>query len=231
MANIETEKNTKKVFTKKRLIIVGGALVLFFSAFAMGSSSAKVDIEEEKVSYEEIQEKIASATVNQKDYEAKVEELQDKIKSEEKKLKDKEKEVSEAFAAIENKSKIEEEANSIQKQIDSKRGEIKSLNKDIEAKKSELASIEGKIVEKKDAPVQLPAGQLVVGKDIQPGRYKVTAVGRGANFMVYDENGSNVVNTIIYSNPTSGGVSEYVTHLFDGYIIDAHSGFKYTPVE
>jgi hypothetical protein len=76
----------------------------------------------------------------------------------------------------------------------------------------------------------MPAGQLVVGKDIPAGRYKVTAIGRGDNFFVYNSSGENLVNTIIYSN-SDLGVPEYVTLLSDGDVVDAHSPFKYQPVE
>ena len=123
-----------------------------------------------------------------------------------------------------------DELNKLNSELSASKGQITTIESDINAKKDELASLENAIKVKKEEPVQLPAGQLVVGKDIQPGRYKVLPVGRGANFFVYDSNGNTIVNTIIYSN-SDLGVSEYVTMLLDGYVIDAHSPFKYVPVE
>lgn len=221
MANLELFKE-KKMFFKRGLIPLVVFLLLIIS-FSIGSSSAKTDLDGKKVTYDDLVVKI-------KEKKSKLNKTENKFSDTKAKLEDITQEYKAANAVINNKTENENKVKELDEQISSKSSQISSLDSTINTKKNELSSLESAIKVKKEAPVELPAGQFIVGKDISPGRYKVLPIGRGANFMVYDSSGNNVVNTIIYSS-SDLGVSEYVTLLSDGYIIDAHSPFKYVPVE
>lgn len=226
MSELELEKSVKRYLTKGRLIAAGVLFVLLLVSYGLGSTFAKIDLADEKVTYDELQEKISDARAEEKEA---VQDIRTNISAEEEKLKDKQSEVKEALAAVANKDRVEEETKKLQGTIDTKKAQISELDGKIAEKTNELKSLEGKVFEAKGAPIQLPAGMLSVGKDIQPGRYKVVPVGRGSNFFVYDSSGSNLVNIII-SSVTDHGVPEYVTYLNEGYIIEANAPFKYIPV-
>jgi len=195
----------KNKWFKGGLVVLG----LVFS-FGLGNSGAKIGLEEDKVNYTQ---------------------LQDKIKGAEGQLQAKQDELKEAKDVIGKKDSAEADLKKVNDDISVKQGELKLVESVLAEKRAELATIESGIKEKKDAPKVLPAGQFIVGKDIPKGRYKVTTNGtRGSNFKVYDSSGSLVINTII-SSLEGHGVKEYIALMGDGYIIDARDTFKYIPVE
>lgn len=228
MTNLEL--NSKQTKAIKRFVLPITAAVVLFSSYSLGSSNASVTLDGEKAKYEEIKTKISSAKQDETELKDKVTVLQEKVKEINTEYMDRKKEFDEAKKIVENKESVMDELKKINSELSASKGEITTIESEINSKKVELASLESAIKVKKEDPVELPAGQFFVGKDIQPGRYKVLPIGRGANFFVYDSNGNNMVNTIIYSD-SSLGVSEYVTMLLDGYVIDARSPFKYVPVE
>ncbi|MDD9312614.1 hypothetical protein PUS82_15170 [Cytobacillus firmus] len=232
---MEIEREKVSWFKNKKIWIgIAGVAVILSIFYTIGYSGAKAVIDDEKVTYDELVSKIGDKEKELKEAEATLKEREQEIKNEiselEKQFEDRKSEFDEALAAVENKKQLETEIKSLESTKSGQETSISNLTADIKAKREELAKIEDAIVEKNEAPVQLPAGQFVVGKDIKPGRYKVLPVGRGANFFVFDQSGNNIVNTIIYSD-SSLGVTEYVTLLDEGYVIDAASPFKYVPVE
>lgn len=223
MLGLETFKEKYPNF--KKISIVVGSFILLSISFGLGNSSASVELGKEKVKYDEAQAKVSAAKNDIKEYQAKLAQ----VKSEYDKNKS---DFDYARQIYDQKTSLEGQLSTLNGQIDTKKKESDSLDATIQSKNAQIASLDQTIKVKQEAPVQLPAGQFVVGKDIKAGRYKVVAVGRGSNFQVYDSSGQNVVNTIIYNDNSEGlGVSEYVTLLSDGYVIDAHSAFKYIPVQ
>jgi hypothetical protein len=84
------------------------------------------------------------------------------------------------------KTALEGQIGTLNGQIDTKTKESQSLDAAIQSKNAQIASLDQAIKVKQEAPVQLPAGQFLVGKDIKAGRYKVVvAVGRGSNFRFF----------------------------------------------
>jgi hypothetical protein len=229
MGNIELIESKKGLL--KKVIIPAVAIILFSTGYGLGSSGAKTEINGEKVKYEEVTKEIKSAKEDLKTYQAKVVEIQTKIKSVQTEYAENKTEFDTAKKIADQKATITGQLASVESDLEAKKKESSTLDGEIKSKKKELAKVESAIIEKDEAPVKLPAGQFLVGKDIPEGRYKVLAIGRGSNFKVYDSDGSNVVNTIIYSGNPDFGVSEYVTVLSEGYIIDASSAFKYVPVD
>jgi len=211
-------------------VITACGLLILILGYGVGKSTASVPLDEGKVKYEELQQKI-------KEKEKELSDLNDEIeeKTEEKEnilaeVTENKKTFDEAMKIIDNKVELLEEIKELETQISSKKSEIEKLNADIDSKNAELAKVTGQIKEKEEAPKELSAGQFIVGQDIPAGRYKVVPIGRGSNFVVYDSSGQLFVNTII-SNTSGHGVPEYVTYLNDGYIIDSSTPAKYIPVE
>jgi len=252
----ETNPKSKKKIIFRILKIVGG-LFLCFIAYAIGVSQSDTvidgmvktqsDILDEtdkaEAKLEKTEKKLASAESQYGDKEKEVKEalaLVDKKddlivqigkketelegkKSEiarlDKKIKTKQGDVD--AAAAEQKAKIEEKLSSLNAEVKGKELKVKAIE-------AELAKLESGVQAKKEAPVQLNAGQYVVGHDVKEGRYKATNIGRGTNFIVYGEDGSAVVNTIL---GTENGSGDYVFFATDGQIIRTEGQIKLIPVE
>ncbi|KIO60192.1 Phosphoserine phosphatase [Caldibacillus thermoamylovorans] len=203
-------------FYKKKWFIIVSAILILLIGWGLGESNAKETLDGKKVHYDKLVKKIKD---KEKELDSIIDERDNILK-----------EVDENKDLIEAANNYKENKQNLDQEISSKTEEVKQLDSQITSKQSELNSLTGKIQETGDAPKELPAGTFVVGKDIPAGRYKVLPVGRGSNFVVYDENGNNVVNTIV-SSVEGHGVPEYITYLFDNYIIEASSPFQYVPVK
>lgn len=91
--------------------------------------------------------------------------------------------------------------------------------------RAELIALRGRIQRTKDAPIEMPAGQLVVGHDLPAGRYAVVG---DSNFQVFAEDGDLKVNTILGGDY---GVKEYVCFLEDGDRIEARGADTFYRIE
>ncbi|CAM3610597.1 hypothetical protein ERUR111494_02935 [Erysipelothrix urinaevulpis] len=125
----------------------------------------------------------------------------------------------------------------IQKEIESKITKLKdeeselSLNKkslsdDIKSLENDKKRLEGDIIKSKGAPKHYPAGKLTVGKDIDPGRYKI--YNGSSNYIVRDSFGGLQVNIILGGRL---GVDEYINTFVEGDEIEARSSFSLLPIQ
>ena len=204
---------------KRNWIVIGAVLLGLILGDWLGSSTVAMQLEEEKVTYDEL-----VAIISEKETE--LEELENKISQLSSERDSLQKEVDsnkEILADIEEYKANKEEAEQLEEKIS-------ELNNQISEKEEELATLTGKIRETGEKPIELPAGKFIVGHDLPEGRYKILPIGRGSNFAAYNESGELVDNAII-SSREGHGVPELVTFLFDGYIIEARSPFKYVPIE
>lgn len=226
-------QNTKlhNILKSKLTWTISGIVILTFCfAFAIGKNSAQVPLNEKKLNYDELLSQIDTKEKELKDKEDKVEEKRQELMDVIEETTQKESIISEAEEFEVNKTKLEEELNSLSDQINTKKKDLEALNTGIKTKESELASVTGQVKEKEESPKQLSAGKFIVGTDIPADRYKVTPVGKGSNFAVYDSSGEILEHTIISSTPDHG-VPEFIVYLQDGYILDNSAPFKFTPIE
>jgi peptidoglycan hydrolase CwlO-like protein len=240
MSNLEIEKKNKIdlfSFIKKYkiLFIIGAFIILFLIAFNMGNSAAMVELEKEKVSYDELVSRIADRELEltsknktldglEKDLFTKTEELT----SAEKQVDEKRDIIEEATAIVNDKENKLNEIKELQSQISSKEAELNQLNSDIKTKETKLASVTGQIQEKEDAPKTLSAGNFMVGNDLPASRYKAVPAGGSGNFVVYSSGGNLKVNTILggkYGEP------EYIFYAEEGDMIELSTSAKFIPVE
>lgn len=225
---LETIKN--KMYSLKKVLIPLGIVILIVIGYGMGSSAAGTKIDGEKVNYEGLIKMIEDSKEKLEANEKELKSKQDAVKANKEELAKVIGDITKERDNLTLGRELFNKKNDLESEITSSQGKLDGIKTEVASAQVQLDGLQSAIKVKKEEPIQLPAGQFVVGKDIKPGRYKVLPVGRGANFMVYDSSGSSVVNTIIYSSGDLG-VTEYVTILLDGYIIDAHSPFKYLPVE
>jgi|GEM_PF-5166236 len=132
----------------KRVFVL---LTVAFFLVACGSKS--VDIEGEKVTYDELKEKI----------------------------KEKEEELDEITIDLNKNKNHYEELQEIEEEhqelLDGSlyyREEITELDEEIEEKEIELNKINGDLVKVKDDPIKINPGTYYFGEDLEEGRYKVT---------------------------------------------------------
>lgn len=234
MGKVEVEKiksylRENLVSHMKQPLIIGFAIVLIIISFIIGKQTTTVAIDNEKVRYDELLEKVESKEKSLSTYQDNLEQLNDNLTKETDKYNDLRKivETNEAIVAEINEYKSSKEIKD--QEISTLDTKITTLNTDIEAKKAELASISEAVIKQKAAPIQLSAGQYIVGQDIPAGRYKAVPVGRGSNLFVYDTSGSSVVNTILGNSDIS--TPEYVFYALDNYIIETRAATQFIPVE
>ncbi|WP_173915232.1 hypothetical protein [Halobacillus sp. Marseille-Q1614] len=226
--------------SKKTYLILGGiagGIAAFFIFYWIGHSSAKIVLNEEKASYEDIIHQLEEKSSELKDTEDQLHEeklnlsyIKEELEKEGDKLKAKQEEVEEALAVVEAKEETEGKLEDLTKKVTDAQEEKEALDKEIKGKKEEIKALDDTIKEKKEEPVEFPAGQFIVGHDLQEGRYKVVPVGEGSNFVVYDPDGYPEVNTIL-SNQSDFGVPEYVFTCGEDYIIHSEAPFRLIPVE
>jgi hypothetical protein len=215
------ELGTKKIskFGKKFWLKAAGILVGVSIIFSWGSSSAKVDLGKEKVSYDELVK-----VIGEKEKEVKV--VEKKLSDVEKEHDSKKTELEKAMEVVNNKQKVEDEITKLDGSIKSKQDEIAKLDADISKKQGELAAVTGQIKEKGEAPIVLPAGTFTTGKDIPAGRYKAEPNRGSGNFFV---NGGMDVNIILGNG--GFGEPEYIFSVQDGDEIEITLSVKFTPVQ
>jgi archaellum component FlaC len=222
----QKEKMLNKLKSWKFWAKAVGIFFLVVIIYTWGSASAKVEMEDEKLSLEELNQKIDDRKKQIKDFDEELKGIStdvEKIKGEYESQKTK---IDEAMEVMKNKEKIESEVVNLQSDIDTKKGEISNLDETIKVKSDELSSLQGKIEATGDQPVTLPAGFFTVGKDIPASRYKAVATGEAGNFFV---NGGAKVNIIL---GTDGfGQSEYVFEAVEGDEFESTMGIKFTPIE
>jgi hypothetical protein len=170
------------------------------------------------------------STIDEK--KAKVEEEVAKYEKElEQKNADKKKKLEEENASLDKKiedkkSKVDAEVADHKQELESK---LTSLESDVKEKEDKLASLETGIKEAEGAPITLNAGEYIIDKDVPTGRYKVTNIGRGTNFQVFDSSGSAIVNTILGNGDIGRG--DYVFFATENTLIKTAGAVKLIPVE
>ncbi|MGJ9457990.1 hypothetical protein [Oceanobacillus sp. CF4.6] len=222
--------------TKKFWIITGaiiGSILLFFIAYVIGESGAVVALEEEKVTYEELTSRMAELEENVTELEGKIADaastLADtasKVASEEKTLSDRQDEVEEALALISERDGLVDELTTLESEVDNRQSDVEELDSEILNKQDNLASLEGQILEKSGEPINLLAGEWIVGLDLPAARYQASG---SSNFVVYSAGGGLVVNTIL--GDSSVGDGDYVFFAKDGYMIESSAPATLLPVE
>lgn len=218
MAQLETNVNKKGINLKVVLSVVG-IIVLLIVSYSIGSGTASTKIDEEKVTYNKLLEKIEKLETER-------DEVSNNIGKQEQQLKDKESEYSEVIKMIEQKDLIQKDIDSLNNDVTTKKDEINKLVGEIETKNKELALVTAQIKEKKMEPKNLSAGKFTVGKDVIAGRYKVIPNGSGGNFFVNDGMKANIM-----LGRGDFYVSEYVIELIDSDEIDATLPIKLIPIE
>ncbi|WP_276917445.1 hypothetical protein [Aneurinibacillus aneurinilyticus] len=205
----------------KKVLLGMGTVVLAILFYFVGSTTAKTTLNEKALSYSQLEQEI-----QKKNDELKT--VTDNLSAKQKEFDTIKATYEEAKNLVSQKEKIKTDIQAAQKEQSAVVSKIDSTNKELQAKQVELEKLSNAIVAKKQAPKQLPAGHFTVGKDIEAGRYKVTASGQGSNYVVYDSLGGLKVNAILGG---SFGVSEYIVELADGDKIQEEMRVKYTAIE
>lgn len=216
--------------------------ISLLSLFLFGCA-AKVDIDGERVTYEQLTEKIAELNEQieeleetKENYEtiiAGVEEELDEIQENIDELSDEydahKEEFERLLSLVEEEETLIKNIETLNKTLDEKEAKKKALKGDIKGKEKELSKIENVVSKTKEDPIELIAGQYIVGTDIPEGRYQATNIGDGSNFVVHSSGGSLKVNTILGDSIVGSG--DYVFFADDGDVIETRGRAKLIPVE
>lgn len=102
---------------------------------------------------------------------------------------------------------------------------IDDLRKQQEDMQAKIDALQQQYDQAKGQPIQLPAGEFIVGKEVPAGRYVISG---SSNFQTYDTSGSIDINTILGNSEVGRG--DYHGYLIDGYIIRNAAPATLTPV-
>lgn len=196
-----------------------GIIVLVFIAYSVGNSGAEVTLEDEKVTYTELSNKIAES-------EEKLDKVKKDLESKEKELDAKQEKFKKVESLISQKDEIEKELSDLKTDVKEKEEEVKTFNAKKKDKEKELESLEGDILEAQGKPISITAGEWIVGEDIPVDRYEASG---SSNFVVRDSLGGLKVNTILGSG--GAGRGNYVFFAEEGDNITASAAATLTPVE
>ena len=220
-------EKTKAIIQKYQIIIlIIISIILVAVSWFIGDQTATTKIENEKVTYEDIVQKIDDKEEELQRINGDVEVAQsnyETVSTDLSKVSDEYKEVQGIIAEKEN---VIDEKKKVQAELDELKKKGEKLKKSIRDKEAELSSITGKVKEAKGQPKVLSAGKFIVGKDLPAARYKVVPNGGMGNFFV---NQGMDVNIILGSGDF--GESEYVFEAFDGDEIELTTSAKFIPIE
>lgn len=216
---LKSKQKVSRFKGKKFWLKVLGGLFVVSVIYSWGGSSAKVEMEDEKLTLSELNEQIDEREKLIKQVDKELKGIQDEAEKYQE-------EFDAAMEVVKNKEKISEEIASLQSDIDAKKGEITSLDGTIQTKNAELASLEGKIAATGEQPITLPAGFFTVGSDLPAKRYKAVPTGESGNFFV---NGGSKVNIILGSD--GFGQPEYVFTASEGDVLESTMSIQFIPVK
>ncbi|WP_078555923.1 hypothetical protein [Bacillus alkalicellulosilyticus] len=222
---MEERKNLAK---NKWVWVSVGAFILLVIAYSTGANGATTMIEEEKVNYEELLEKIAEQEGKLTEVEELVAEKEEVVAEKEDLIESKEEEYQKVLKVIEGRDSIKSEIKDLESELKLKERELDSIKSNIERKDKELSAISGELKKKQDEPKRLSSGTFIVGHDIPASRYIATPNGGSGNFVVYSATGSLKVNVILGG---SIGVPEHVFFAEEGDTIELNNPTRFTPVE
>ncbi|MGG4546245.1 hypothetical protein ABER02_00430 [Rossellomorea marisflavi] len=215
---------------KKWQVWVGvvSVLVLMSLCAWMGYSSARTEVDSVKKSYDEILSSLEGKSGELEGLEGELSSKTDELERVMSSLSEKKEEAAEAASMI-------DEANAKAGEIDSLKEEVRVLDDKIKEKKTKIADLDEDIKSRKGdikkldaAPVSLPSGTFIVGKDVKALRYSASSAGQSGNFVVYSSFGDLKVNQILGSDY---GVSEHIFFADEGDIIESTMPTVLTPVE
>lgn len=218
---MDEKKSAKKIWVVGGCILLIAILVFGAIGFVCGKNSALDSAALNTVA----EQKRAADT----EYQG----LQEKLEKTEKDLQDVQNELDSHKALLdefndykENKDTYETELSEKALKIDGLNTEIEKLDGDIASKNEELERLKTGIVKANAEPKVLPAGNFVVGRDLEAGRYSVTG---SRNFIVHTATGGLKVNTILGGGRI--GVENYVCDLSNGDEMELSGKCTFTPVQ
>lgn len=214
----------------KKVVYIIGAIALIaiigVGTYFFGTKSATATLGNEVYSLDNIktkqegeQKELDNLIVESKNKKTEISGLQSDLSALDTELK-------EAQELISTKETIEKEIAQLKTDKESKDSELKIINENIATQNTELERLDHTVIALKKEPREIPAGQFVVGTDIEQGRYKIEPVSGSGNYFV---NGGGDVNIILGSSDF--GLSEYVLDLSNGDRIEQTLPVKYTAVE
>lgn len=214
---------------KKLRYVVGTiliAIILVSSAYFIGTSTAKNKIKDKNYTLNELSSKLVeekkSLDMLNKDTDSNRIDLSE-LKQGVADLQSEKKDIEELIA---NRSIIEGEVTKIEEGKNDKQTELDTINESIDEKNAELEKLTNIIVAKKQEPIQMPAGNFVVGTDLPAGRYKIEPNGGSGSYFV-----NEYKTNIILGVGDSFQLSEYIISLKTGDKIEQGLPVKYTAVE
>jgi len=199
----------------KRLI---GLIILLVLLVGCSNST---DIDGEKVTFEELQDKISEK-------EDDLEEVENKIKSSEKDLNRIEKDLSDNKKKYDDLETLAKNEEDLKSEVKTKEDELEELEETLKETQEKFDTLQGDLVKMEDEPLKVNAGYFYFGSDIEPGRYIVKPQsGNSGNFFV---RGTNRVN-IILGNDSERHLEEYTFEASDGDELETGLPIELYPAE
>ncbi len=216
---------------KRILVLFGGiSIILLIIGIVIGNKTAKVDLNNQKISAEKLQKEISQLKNQKKDLSNSTSKLNDvnkQITDAETKLDDLKKQNQEVLDLVKDKDDLKKEYDKAASQLSDIKKQLSDAKSDLDSTNDQVDKASGTLQQAKGEPKTLSAGNYVVGSDLPAGRYKAVPVGEGSNFFVRDPGGSTYVNTILGND----GEASYTFECSNGDTIETESSVKLIPLK
>lgn len=181
-------------------------LIILMAVFLLSACGKSVDIDGEKVNYEE---------------------LQVKIEDKEKELNEVSQELDEGKEHYEELKKLDTQQDVLTESIVDYELELISVEKELEEKQEELDKVDEELIKVNDEPIKVNPGTFYFGDDIEEGRYKITYQD-GYNGNVFFRGDNDFGETFGKGNHS---IEEYTFYADDGDELEATIPILLYPVE
>lgn len=197
-------------------------IIISFVLFLAACNEETVNIEQEAVNYDQLQEKIADAEERLEIVNEEFQATSDELKETKDELETNKEEFDELRELAKDREKIEIE-------ISDAESELSSLQSDVDSAEESLSELRGEIKKAAEEPTNLGAGEYVVGDDVLPKRFELTASSGSGNVAIHDSSGSLRMSETI--GDSKYGLESYIIQLNMGDTLRLGIPITFTPVE
>lgn len=193
----------KAIFNRHQQVIIVGLILMllisvlaYWAGFVFGSNSARVELENEKLTYSEIVNEIETKLDEKEIIEKDIVKIKETLEENEEKYQE--------------YKETEENHETIKDRLSENEEKLTEVTEELEEKQAELNRITGNIYEVKDVAYTLKPGDYKAGIDIELGRYTFSPIDTQVQLVVKNSIGTKKVDEVL-----GYGINDVPNYTFD----------------